>query len=408
MALKKPTPVEHPPPADPSSDEEEEVSNEEAEEEEEDESDESEEDEATQPTPLPQPKSSTKVPKIHIKKSDPKPASPDDRSDSGSDTGSDSEATPVPDLSKSVTLPISPPPPSPAPVAKSAKKRPADSKDYAKNLKKLKDVDVVKKTDEDEVKKVGEDSKKQLFQRLFSEDDEIELLKGMLKYSAEKGVDPAEDLNGFHKYVKSAIHVDVTRAQLSDKIRRLKKKYQKNVHRNFKSKKGVERSFSKPFGQISYDLSKKIWGDSNAKADVKPAVAAKTVSVNGGFEVKANGKGKRTPKPNMTPDQKEKHASSLQIPLHVKNDKEHVCIDETSSLSLCLAEVIKSKDTVGMGLSEEFFKKGLELLGDEVKVELEEKWKSLVVAEAELYYKRLELTREQVKLTIDAFKSSGR
>uniref|UniRef100_A0A7N0U861 Glabrous enhancer-binding protein-like DBD domain-containing protein n=1 Tax=Kalanchoe fedtschenkoi TaxID=63787 RepID=A0A7N0U861_KALFE len=57
-------------------------------------------------------------------------------------------------------------------------------------------------------------SEKQLFQRLFGEDDEIVVLKGMLEYSAGKGIDPMDELNGFYDFVKGSIHVDVTGAQL--------------------------------------------------------------------------------------------------------------------------------------------------------------------------------------------------
>ncbi|XVE96127.1 hypothetical protein REPUB_Repub02eG0194600 [Reevesia pubescens] len=76
----------------------------------------------------------------------------------------------------------------------------------------------------EEVMKTREDAKKQLFQQLFTEDDEIVVLKNMLDYLAKKGVDPFADMNAFHDFVNKSIHTDVSKAQLMYKIRRLRKK----------------------------------------------------------------------------------------------------------------------------------------------------------------------------------------
>ncbi|CAM8906150.1 unnamed protein product [Rhodiola kirilowii] len=365
MAPKKPTALEQPPRVDSSSEDEEEVSNEE---EEEEVSEESEEEEA--------------------KKTDPKPDSSSE--EDGSDSGSDEEVTfvapvkPVEVLSPKMGAKSKQKQPDVA-VAKLGKKRPVESKadgKVSKKLKKVPDLEDKRAAEEEEVKKVGEDSKKQLFQRLFSEEDEIEMLKALLDYSAKKYIDPIEDFNDF---VKKSIHVDVSSAQLADKIRRMRKKYEKNAS---KTKEGVDKTFGKPHEQLCYDLSKKIWGKSG-----------------GAPELKANGKGKRTPKPNMTTYQKEKHASSLQIPQVVKKEKP---IRENSSSLFCLSELAKTKDVVGMtGLSDDIFKKAFELLSDEARAALEEKWKNMATAELELYDKRLELSREHVKLSLDVLKPSG-
>ncbi|KAL9684794.1 hypothetical protein QQ045_022235 [Rhodiola kirilowii] len=105
----------------------------------------------------------------------------------------------------------------------------------------------------------------------------------------------------------------------------------------------------------------------------------------------------------MTPDQKEKHASSLQIPQVVKEEP----VRENSSL-FCLSELAKTKDVVGMmGLSDDILKKAFELLSDEARAALEEKWKNMATGELELYHKRLELSREHVKLSLDMLKASG-
>ncbi|KAL9688711.1 hypothetical protein QQ045_033135 [Rhodiola kirilowii] len=55
-----------------------------------------------------------------------------------------------------------------------------------------------------------------------------------------------------------------------------------------------------------------------------------------------------------------------------------------------------------MGFRDDILNKGFELLGDEARAALEDKWKNIVTAELELSYKRLELSRELVKLSLDA------
>ena len=64
--------------------------------------------------------------------------------------------------------------------------------------------------------------RRSFFQRLWSDDNEIELLEGMVNYRAINSANPAEDVAAF---VKKSPHVEVTKAQLLDKMKRLRKKY---------------------------------------------------------------------------------------------------------------------------------------------------------------------------------------
>ncbi|KAL5577870.1 hypothetical protein UlMin_019569 [Ulmus minor] len=104
---------------------------------------------------------------------------------------------------------------------------------------------------------VEEDSKKfidemKLFQRLFSEDDEIVILKGMLDYIAKKREDPSADMDVFLDFIKNSLHTDFTKNKLSNKIRRLRKKYLNNVRKG--------NNPTKPHEHKGFELSKKIWG----------------------------------------------------------------------------------------------------------------------------------------------------
>ncbi|XP_023912590.1 probable transcription factor At4g00390 isoform X2 [Quercus suber] len=131
------------------------------------------------------------------------------------------------------------------------KKRPNSERDATPSKR-------VKKKDPDpEPKSQGGAEEKKLFQRLWSDDNEIELLKGMLDYRAIHDSDPAANGAAFYEFVKKSLHVEVTKAQLVDKMKRLRKKYSNNAGRG---KKGKDPTFSKPHERKTYELSKKIWG----------------------------------------------------------------------------------------------------------------------------------------------------
>ena len=68
-----------------------------------------------------------------------------------------------------------------------------------------------------------------LSQRLWSDDDEIVILNGMNEFWVDNGTPPCKNMGAFLDFIKKFLHVDVSRSQLTDKIWRLKKKYQKNV-----------------------------------------------------------------------------------------------------------------------------------------------------------------------------------
>ncbi|KAI7998234.1 putative transcription factor [Camellia lanceoleosa] len=80
-------------------------------------------------------------------------------------------------------------------------------------------------------------------------------------------------MNAFYDFTKKSLHIDVSKTQLFEKVRRLKKKYENNAS---KSKMEKDRTFSKAHERKMYELSKKIWFDrpnsegvDSAKVNVK-------------------------------------------------------------------------------------------------------------------------------------------
>ncbi|KAL4318593.1 hypothetical protein GQ457_18G011160 [Hibiscus cannabinus] len=223
----------------------------------------------------------------------------------------------------------------------------------------------------EEVKRTGEDTKKLLFQRLFSEDDEIAVLKGMLEYYDKKGVDPCADMNAFYEFVRKMIQADVTKAHLMDKIRRLRKKFENNAG---KSKMGEHWIFSKPHEQKAFQLSRKIWGTEGIYGKIEPSSA------------RSNAK----PKGN---DKEVERGERMNV------DNEKRCKNLYSLMDKRLGVA---------GLEEEVLKNGLDMIGEEHRAVLEGKWKKLRIAKLELFLERCDLIKEHAKLMLESYKSENK
>ncbi|KAL0305878.1 UNVERIFIED_CONTAM: putative transcription factor [Sesamum radiatum] len=265
------------------------------------------------------------------------------------------------------------------PAKSTATKRPAEEKETeAKDVKKSK-----KKAELDtSEKKSTDDSKKLLFQRLWSEDDEIVILKGMIDYVTKKKSDPVADLNAFHDFIKKNLHVDVTRTQLQDKIRRLRRKYENNKS---KEKEGKDRTFSKPHEQKAYELSKKIWGNENGKENGVERVMGSR-KVNGSALRKTPSK-----RPNMVENEEAKDVKSVEV---VNSDTERLL-------------PAKRVNSGGVSVEERILRIGAEFFESGKGLEGEKEWKKLRVEEMEVHLRQLEVKAAQTKLVLDAVKSVG-
>ncbi|CDY52323.1 BnaA01g36220D [Brassica napus] len=80
---------------------------------------------------------------------------------------------------------------SPPPATKPGTKRPSEGTSKEANSKRA---------------KIGEDSKKPAaFQRLWTEDDEIAVLQGMIDFKKDTGNSPYDDTNAYYDYIKKSI-----------------------------------------------------------------------------------------------------------------------------------------------------------------------------------------------------------
>jgi hypothetical protein len=256
-------------------------------------------------------------------------------------------------------------------------KRPAEIE--AKDLKKAKMMSTPSLAP---VPAPDDDQKKLLFQRLWTEEDEIAILKGIMEYTSRKGTDPMNELHAFYEFIKKSIHCDVTKNQMVAKVRRLKKKYENNAARERGT--GKDRTFSKAHEKKAYDLSKKIWGkkDSTALVVFDDSTKANSSSI--------PDKNNQNRKPNGS----EKKNVDIASPAEVKKE---------DSVAQNGIEFSGSVGNVKFG--DEMMKHGIDLINVDQKKELDEKWRLQRLLEAELFIKRLDLAREQMDLVIQALKS---
>ncbi|KAF9617414.1 hypothetical protein IFM89_036335 [Coptis chinensis] len=113
--------------------------------------------------------------------------------------------------------------------------------------KKVSELEEVKK--KGDVDKDKDKNKKNASAKLWSENDETVILKGLIEFK-KKGKNMGSDLTGFLDFIKEGLDDDTNRDQLKSKLQRLKQKYQ--------SSSG---GFTKPHEVKLFELSKQIWGE---------------------------------------------------------------------------------------------------------------------------------------------------
>ncbi|KAH7571950.1 hypothetical protein JRO89_XS04G0172500 [Xanthoceras sorbifolium] len=104
------------------------------------------------------------------------------------------------------------------------------------------------------------DESRRLFQRLWTDEDEIELLQGFLDYTSQRGNTHHHDTALFYDQIRSKLQLDFNKNQLVEKLRRLKKKY-RNVLSKISS--GKDFSFKTAHDQATFEISRKIWSSNN-------------------------------------------------------------------------------------------------------------------------------------------------
>lgn len=297
------------------------------------------------------------LPPVPPTNSHPQPPPSKFETDSGSGSGSESESEPN----------LTPAKVKPQPLAsKSASKRPAENA-AAADPKRAKKKSSSNPSSSTANKEDGNKS----HNKLWSEQDELAILKGALDFTSKTGQDPFKTMfaNAFLDFIKKSLHVEVSPSQLKDKLKKLKIKFRTNAA---KGENGEGPTFLKPHDRKVFQLSKKVWGN----------------EIGAG----ANGSAAQNTKKKETQTQaRSSNVASEKMQIVPKAD--------SGSESLLL-----SSYKAGVKMNENDLKRAVELIGESKRAELEGRWKKLQLAEMELLANRSKLIADQTRLILEVLK----
>ncbi|KAL5222731.1 hypothetical protein ABZP36_027444 [Zizania latifolia] len=136
----------------------------------------------------------------------------------------------------------------------------------------------------------GTEDSRRLFQRLWTDEEELLILRGFLDFTTRRGTTFAShqyDTAPFYEEIRRRLSCDFTKNQLIEKLRRLKKKYRVCASRM--AAQGGAFAFKSAHEGAIYDLARHIWppalkrdgtggGDASDEDDINPAAAAATAA----------------------------------------------------------------------------------------------------------------------------------
>ncbi|CAH9073503.1 unnamed protein product [Cuscuta epithymum] len=128
------------------------------------------------------------------------------------------------------------------------------------------------------------DDSRKLFQRLWTDEDEIELLQGFLEYTTHRGAINSShhhDTTAFYDQIKNKLQLEFNKNQLVEKLRRLKKKYRNIVS---KISAGKDFVFKSAHDQATFEISNKIWSNGGSAVRGGGPVLSLPAVESGGFE----------------------------------------------------------------------------------------------------------------------------
>ncbi|PWA67949.1 hypothetical protein CTI12_AA313410 [Artemisia annua] len=204
-------------------------------------------------------------------------------------------------------------------------------------------------------------------QRLWTDEDEIELLQGYYDYITTRGLMTSSshhhhDTTAFYDEIKGKLQLEFNKNQLVEKLRRLKKKY-RNVDEN-----------------VAFNLNENNNGDVHSLEKKRPRKRSRS----GGVKIEEG---------YVQPQQQFETVKSCLLPL----------FKELVSSSANGGSRGLGSGLGGMGL--DMFGGGAMSFG--IGDMSDEKWRKQHILEMEVYLKRLELMQDQVKSRLDELKSMG-
>ncbi|GJZ57245.1 probable transcription factor [Tanacetum coccineum] len=256
---------------------------------------------------------------------------------------------------------------------------------------------------------------RRLFQKLWTDEDEIELLQGYYDHITTRGMMTSSshhhhDTTAFYDEIKRKLQLEFNKNQLVEKLRRLKKKYRNVVG---KIASGKELVFKSPHDQATFDISSKIWnnddevqnhnlngngnGNGNEIGDMEKKVRSRKRARPGGVKIEEG---------YVQPLQQFGHGLGVGTGVGnqggvSRNVNANVVEETVKSCLLPLFKELANNSSnggsrgLGLGLG------GMNLDSFGIGDMSDDKWRKQHILELEVYLKRLELMQDQVKSRLD-------
>ncbi|KAF8387598.1 hypothetical protein HHK36_026251 [Tetracentron sinense] len=278
------------------------------------------------------------------------------------------------------------------------------------------------------------DESRRLFQRLWTDEDEIGLLQGFLDFTTQRGTQNSShhhDTGPFYDQIKTRLQLDFNKNQLVEKLRRLKKKFRNVVSR---ISSGKDFSFKSPHDQATFEISRKIWsnisggggggGGGGAEESRLEEDEGNPQNINSSInnidnETNNNGidasisdkkvpRSRRRSRKRPAEDNLSNHQAMSSIP-NVIEDTVRSCLSPLFK-ELLYCAVKGPSNTGGYGgitlnpLPLNFGANSLNFSSTEM---VDEKWRKQQILELEVYSKRIELVQDQIKSALEELRSMG-
>ncbi|XP_047086864.1 probable transcription factor At5g28040 [Lolium rigidum] len=278
-----------------------------------------------------------------------------------------------------------------------------------------------------------------LFQRLWTEEDEIVILRAFAEFTAQRGTAFAShqyDTDPFYEEMRRRLQLDFSKSQLAEKLRRLKRKYRNCVDRLRVS--GNSFTFRSPHEQAVFEIARNIWRPASDKHGRDPGAAdsdddATVTATNNGdakspSSSKAQRRGRRrrtadfAADPSQTPQftpasMPVKTEDSLPAffpqvvamdgaePVVVPAAAQPTINTESSVLTPLFKEMVRAM--LGMGGCPSPLGLGAKVPEPPAGIPMEgDKWRQQRILELEVYLRRIDLLQDEVKSALEELKSS--
>lgn len=254
----------------------------------------------------------------------------------------------------------------------------------------------------------GEESRR-MFQKLWTDSDEMKVLQGFLEFTSKRGTTHANyqhDTGPFFEEIRPRLQFEFNKNQIAEKLRRLKKKY-----RNAAARVGTGRGliFKSPHDRATYEISRKIWSSTFYRKPKNPPIqldqipgGSDGVPVPSSFISSASAspaeEGGTAPVPVPAPPPVNEAGS---VPPQPKAEKASM---GEEAVRICLAPVFK--ELIQFAMTGALAPPPLPAAAA-AGMEEDDRWRKQRIMELELYLKRMDLMEEWVRSALEKLRSMG-